>query len=328
VVAGYLENVAKEAVYLASQRRKWIAFTPSVVNAECLADNLNSLGITAAVVCGETPKQERQDLIQDFRSGQIHCLVTVLALSVGFDVPDVDCIIWCRPTKSPVLYVQGMGRGTRIADGKENCLVLDFTDTVERLGPVDIIKGRVKRAGGNTEGPYSICPECGERNAAKALICTACGATIREEEAKPVDAKVSLAALLSAQAEAVLVWHDVTRVKYAIHRKEGKPDSMRVDYYSGILQCASEWVCIEHTGYARQKAVSWLNQREANQRAHKWSIDYQSDLVLYAVDTLNSWSMDVEGVLDFIAHHGLKEPTRIATRKNGKYTEVKDYEFN
>jgi DNA repair protein RadD len=235
-------------------------------------------------------------------------LVTVLALSVGFDVPDVDCIIWCRPTKSPVLYVQGMGRGTRIADGKENCLVLDFTDTVERLGPVDIIKGRAKRAGGNTEGPYSICPECGERNAAKALICTACGATIREEEAKPVDAKVSLAALLSAQAEAVLVWHDVTRVEYKLHRKEGKPDSMRVEYYSGILQCASEWVCFDHIGYASQKAVVWWLQR-SQLRSFPNSVAHAIDVLQQDPDYLQA-------------------PSRIATRKNGKYTEVKDYEFN
>ena len=311
VVAGYLEQVAKEAVYMASQRRKWIAFTPSVANAECLADNLNSLGITAAVVCGETPKQERQDLIQDFRSGQIHCLVTVLALSVGFDVPDVDCIIWCRPTKSPVLYVQGMGRGTRISPDKENCLVLDFTDTVERLGPVDIIKGRAKRVGGNTEGPYSICPECGERNAPKALICTSCGATIREEEVKPVDAKVSLAALLSAQAETMLVWHDVTRVEYKLHRKPGKPDSMRVDYYSGILQCASEWVCFDHIGYASQKAVAWWLQR---------SLDIDNTYP-------NSVARAIEVVMGERPDY-LRTPRRIATRKNGKYTEVKEYEFD
>jgi len=94
------------------------------------------------------------------------------------------------------------------------------------------------------------------------------------------------------------------------------------------LRCASEWVCIEHTGYARQKAVNWLNEREANQRAHKWWIDHSNDLVVHAVDTLNSWSMDVGGVLDFINHHGLKEPTRIATKQNGKFTEVKEYEFS
>ena len=77
--------------------------------------------------------------------------------------------------------------------------MLDFTDTVERLGPVDIIKGRAKRTGGPQEAPFSICPACGDRNTASALICASCGAVIREEVVKPQDAKVSYAALLSAQ---------------------------------------------------------------------------------------------------------------------------------
>ena len=237
VVDTYLLQVATEATRIASERMKWIAFTPSVANAESLAEKLCKFGITSAVVCGETPAPKRESLIRQFKAGQIHCLVTVLALSTGFDVPDVDCIIWCRPTKSPVLYVQGMGRGTRIAPGKTDCLVLDFTDTVERLGPVDIIKGRAKvKRSGDQDGPYSICPDCGERNLPVAMVCVHCGATIREEVAKPMDAKVSYAALLSAQREQALTWHDVTRVDYKLHRKPGKPDSVRVDYYSGLLR--------------------------------------------------------------------------------------------
>ena len=302
----YLSKVALEAVKIASERKKWIAFTPSVKNAESLADKLNSLGIVSAVVCGETPKQEREDLIRQFKEHQIHCLVTVLALSVGFDVPDVDCIIWCRPTRSPVLYVQGMGRGTRIADGKTDCLVLDFTDTVERLGPVDTIQGRAKKRSGTQEAPYSICPNCGERNAPTALVCIHCGGQIREEEAKPLDAKVSLAALLSNQASiSELIWHDVTRVDYGLHRKEGKPDSLRVDYYAGLLRVATEWVCFSHIGYARQKAENWWMRREKK-----------------------SMPSGTQEALEWLEFHNIEEPVRIATRKNGKYTEVKDYEFN
>jgi DNA repair protein RadD len=305
-VEKYLAKVAIEATRIASERKKWIAFTPSVANAESLADKLNELGIVSAVVCGETPKQEREDLIRQFKNHQIHCLVTVLALSVGFDVPDVDCIVWCRPTKSPVLYVQGMGRGTRIADGKTDCLVLDFTDTVERLGPVDTIQGRAKKKSGSQEAPYSICPDCGERNAPAALVCVHCGATIREEEAKPMDAKVSYAALLSSQtAAAELVWHDVSRVDYKLHRKEGKPDSMRVDYYGGLLRVASEWVCFNHVGYARQKAENWWMRREKK-----------------------SIPSGTQEAIDWANFYDIEEPVRIATRKNGKYTEVKEYEFN
>lgn len=302
VVDTYLWKVAQEAVVMAHHRRKWIAFTPSVANAESLSDKLNERGIVSAVVCGETPAQERANLIRDFKAHQIHCLVTVLALSTGFDVPDVDCIIWCRPTKSPVLYVQGMGRGTRIAPGKEDCLVLDFTDTVERLGPVDIIKGKSKtKRAGDQSAPFCICPECGERNAPAALICAACNAIIKEPEvAKPLDAKLSYAALLSAQMLAVNTWHDVTRVDYKLHRKSGKPDSVRVDYYDGLLCCASEWICLDHGGFARSKALAWCDKR-------------------------NGCQASTEELL--ATGYTLKTPTRIATRKNGKFTEIKEYEF-
>ena len=305
-VEKYLAKVAIEATRIASERKKWIAFTPSVANAESLSDKLNKRGIVSAVVCGETPKQEREDLIRQFKNHQIHCLVTVLALSVGFDVPDVDCIIWCRPTKSPVLYVQGMGRGTRIADGKDDCLVLDFTDTVERLGPVDTIQGRAKKRSGPQEAPYSICPDCGERNAPAALVCIYCQGQIREEEeAAPMDAKVSLAALLSSASEiGELIWHDVTRVDYAIHRKEGKPDSLRVDYFSGLLRTASEWVCFDHHGYAKEKAYQWWARRNPN------GIQPNNTFVAFGLSKQ------------------LASPARIATRKNGKYTEVKHYEFD
>jgi DNA repair protein RadD len=205
-----------------------------------------------------------------------------------------------------VLYVQGMGRGTRIADGKTDCLVLDFTDTVERLGPVDTIQGRAKKRSGPQEAPYSICPDCGERNAPAALVCVHCGGQIREEEAKPMDAKVSYAALLSSQtAMAELVWHDISRTDYKLHRKEGKPDSMRVDYYGGLLRVASEWICFNHVGYARQKAENWWMRRERK-----------------------SMPSGTQDALEWLEFHDIEEPIRIATRKNGKYTEVKDYEFN
>jgi DNA repair protein RadD len=321
VVDGYLLQVAQEAAVFAQHRRKWIAFTPSVANAESLSDRLNERSIVSAVVCGETPAQEREQLISDFKANQIRCLVTVLALSTGFDVPDVDCIIWCRPTKSPVLYVQGMGRGTRIAPGKEDCLVLDFTDTVERLGPVDIIKGKSKtKRAGDQSAPFCICPECGERNAPAALVCVVCGGTIKEPEvAKPIDAKLSYAALLSAQMQAVTTWHDVTRVDYRLHRKPGKPDSLRVDYYDGLRCVANEWVCFEHTGYARQKAINWWLRLLSTQE-HLISVPDTVSTALKLIEAVKSVHKE-QGFA------GFKEPTRIATRKNGKYTEVKEYEF-
>ena len=94
---------------------------------------------------------------------------------------------------------------------------------------------------------------------------------------------------------------------------------MRVDYYDGLLCVASEWVCFEHTGYARQKAINW------------WIRLLSTEKELIAVpDTVSTALRLIEAVK--IVHPkqgivGFKEPTRIATRKNGKYTEVKEYEF-
>ena len=162
-VSDYLPAAADEACTLAADRHKWIAFLPTVANAEAFASLLNHRGIPALVVCGDTPKKEREQRIASFRRGDVRCLVTVLALATGFDVPDVDCIIWLRPTQSPVLYVQGAGRGLRIAEGKQNCLWIDFSDTTERLGPVDGIRGRKR-------GRKSWKPSRRSRCAANAAI--------------------------------------------------------------------------------------------------------------------------------------------------------------
>lgn len=261
-VAQYLPAVAEDAVRLAAERKKWIAFTPTVVNAHALADLLSARGIATAVVTGDTDKREREQHIEDFRAGRLRCLVTVLALATGFDVPDVDCIIWCRPTQSPVLYVQGAGRGMRPADGKADCLWLDYSDTTERLGPVDAIRGRKKRKGPvDPQAPYCVCENCGAHvRPASALVCPECGHQLREEE--PQHARqASDAAILSHQLRQKIITYPVADVRYSRHAKVGSPDSMRVDYYSGMRRVASEWVCLEHPGFAGAKAQAWWSRR-------------------------------------------------------------------
>lgn len=306
VVETYLQGVAEESVRLASGRNKWIAFTPSVLNARSLSEKLNYLGISSAVVVGDMPKVERDEFVNKFRKGELRALISVIALSIGFDVPDVDCLIWCRPTKSLNLYVQGFGRACRIAPGKVDALVLDFTDTVDRLGPVDLVKGKSKKGGG--DAPYCLCNECGARNHAAALVCAECGAWIKDPPKPKLDATASTAPVLSTQP-APIVWHDVSRVTYSVHKKEGKPDSLRVDYWEGFMVVASEWACFDHLGYARQKAEQWFTRRKP--------------------DGYNHMPGDVEQIMLWIkTGFCLKEPTRIATRKNGKYTEIVSHDFN
>ena len=262
-VEQYLESIADEACTLAAERRKWIAFCPTVANATHLQAILEARGVACAVVTGDTPKAERAERIEDFRGGKLRCLITVLALATGFDVPDVDCILWLRPTISPVLYVQGAGRGLRIAPGKTDCLWLDFTDTTSRMGPIDTIRGRAKprkRQDVDRGAPVRICDECGNLAPASASECPSCGFEF-PKPLPPKEAQASNAAVLSAQAQPSINTYEVTDVTYALHRKDGRPDSLRVDYYSGLRRVVSEWVCFDHGGFAGAKAQAWWRQR-------------------------------------------------------------------
>lgn len=302
-VQAYLPAAADEACKLAAQRLKWIAFCPTVDNAIEFANLLVQRGIRAEVVTGETPKQERAELIAEFRAGQVRCLITVLALATGFDVPDVDCIIWLRPTRSPVLYVQGAGRGLRIADGKHDCLWLDFSDTTERMGPVDTIKGRKRPKKKDREdvAPNRICDNCGERMPIAATECPSCGAAV-EIEIDPKEArKASNAAILAEQAAPRIVAYPVERVAYGLHTKAGSHDSLRVDYFSGLRRVASEWVCLDHQGFAGEEAWRWWHKRAPR--------EYTPSGTRQALEWIE-------------AGYTLAQPTEIVVNETGRFPEI------
>ncbi len=303
--ADLVRAAAAEIVRLAADRQRWLVFAVTVRHALHVLQAIRAHGIPAAMVTGETPMAERELYIRQFKAGTLRCLVNVAVLTTGFDVPEIDCIALLRPTKSPVLYVQIAGRGMRTAPGKADCLWLDFTDTTRDLGPVDQIKGRAPapkaQRGKPTkpqEVPKKICPECGNPAGAMALVCASCGYEY------PSDLKHGAAAdgaqVLGALAQAE---HRVTRVEYSAHRKEGKPTSLRVDYWSGLKQAASEWVCLEHEGYARAKANHWWAKRGTG-----------------------TPPASVAGALARLDE--LVEPLVIHTRKNGQFTEIVRYEFD
>ena len=141
------------------------------------ATPLCTRGIAAATVTAETPSREREGIIADFRRGDIRALTNVNVLTTGFDVPAVDLIAMLRPTLSTGLYVQMVGRGTRKADGKYDCLVLDFAGNVWRHGPVDRADGATGNGKNGSAGvkvdtvAAKRCPECGELNALRAAEC-------------------------------------------------------------------------------------------------------------------------------------------------------------
>lgn len=105
--------------------RRGIIFTPTVETAHATAEELTSAGVKTAVVSGETPRDERRRIFEDFRTGRIQALSNCMVLTEGFDAPWAEVAVIARPTQSQPLYVQMVGRVLRPWPGKERALVLD-----------------------------------------------------------------------------------------------------------------------------------------------------------------------------------------------------------
>lgn len=119
--------VARSIQELARDRRT-IVFCVTVAHARNLARALSLLGVPTGLIHGEMKKDARAEILARFRAGEIQAITNVAVLTEGFDDPGVSCIAMARPTRSPGLYSQCAGRGTRLHPGKEDCLILDFVD--------------------------------------------------------------------------------------------------------------------------------------------------------------------------------------------------------
>lgn len=119
--------VARSIQELARDRRT-VAFCVTVRHARHLAQALNAIGVPAGLVHGAMPPERRATELAAFRGGRLQVLTNVGVLTEGFDDPEVSCVAMARPTRSAGLYAQCVGRGTRLAPGKKDCLVLDFVD--------------------------------------------------------------------------------------------------------------------------------------------------------------------------------------------------------
>lgn len=162
-----------------------------------------------------------------------------------------------RPTLSPGLYYQMVGRGLRASPEKENCLVLDFAGNVMRHGPIDSLSSGWSGSHGDGEGepPMRICPMCRGVSHIAIARCNQCGYVWPVEEKRVHESRATTAPLLSSKARPRTV--RVNGVRYAVHKKTGRPDSMRVTYEYGICDSVSEWICVEHQGYAHRVAKDW-----------------------------------------------------------------------
>lgn len=128
---------------LKAGRKNILVFTRFVSEAKELSDYFNGL---AEMVSGETPKKEREQILNDFKSGQIRIVTNVGVLTTGFDFPELETIVLARPTMSLALYYQMVGRGMRPHIQKSSSWIVDLCQTYKRFGKVEQLELRAEKA--------------------------------------------------------------------------------------------------------------------------------------------------------------------------------------
>lgn len=259
-----VESACAEIAAETRSRRSTLIFAAGIAHGRHVVDVLRGRhGIDCGWIDGTTPAREREGTIERFRSGELRYLANVNVLTTGFDAPNVDCVALLRPTASPGLYYQMVGRGFRLAPGKEDCLVLDFGGNVMRHGPVDDLQLR-ERNPGSRDAPMKECPGCNALVPIATCECPECDHVFSEPEREKHAPTATTEEVLSGRKPPKV--QPVFEVRYFVHWKRTDPDApptMRVEYRTGLGTYQREWVCFDHPagGYARRKAEEWWRMR-------------------------------------------------------------------
>lgn len=198
----------------AADRRCSLFFCCSIAHAEIVMDAVARYvgSERVAMVNGETETKARKKIIEDARAGKYKALINVDVLTTGTDIPVIDCVVFLRATKSTSLWIQAVGRGLRLCEGKSNALILDMAGNWERFAGIDdplvvqanasmrtdgvsysFIKDELAKLGIEEDEEYrgttKECPSCGESQPGGVKVCRRCGHVFISHSFTPAEIK-------------------------------------------------------------------------------------------------------------------------------------------
>lgn len=306
-------------------RQSVLVFCVDIAHCTMVANAFEKHGIKAPFVTAKTKAEDREKIVKQFKAGKLLVVLNVNVYTEGFNAPNVDCIVLLRPTLSPGLYSQMVGRGLRIPNNvasnlpgrdvsavaihaetcsqKVDCLVLDFASCIDEHGPIDLLGGE--------RTVLAVCYNCRESFSRAIRICPACGTELPKAEIERAAAeemnkrlhgkKASQKAILSG----VPMTLKVDQVMCSRHKKEGSPDSLRIQYRCG-MDMYHEWVCLNHPGEIRFKAQQWYRERLGGSPKNHVSVGDALSYMFLNSD-LKTWTQTITVV------------------KIGKYWKIVDY---
>lgn len=331
-----LDHLTKQAVAemvdLGRDRKSWLIFCNGVDHSFAIRDEIRRHGITCETVTGDTPDDERDRILQGIKDGSIRAVTNNAVWTTGIDIPNIDLIGMLRFTMSGGLLLQMAGRGTRIMIDvndiesakerreailnsiKPNCLFLDFAKNIERHGFLDQIKAKEKGKKQEGVAPMKGCPECFSICHAAAPKCKDCGYEFPKNEKEGFSSAYK-GSILGSEPEI----RPVIAVEYSIHNqnKEGKTPCLMVRYTHPEGKPTKEYICLQHDGFAYQKAMKWWNLRDGpfiEGATVKFIVD---NGMCDGLKTPESITVGMDGKWErILSHNGLKKPEFLPDRKS------------
>ncbi|MCK9592831.1 MAG: DEAD/DEAH box helicase [Methanoregula sp.] len=292
-----IKEAVDEIITYGSNRKSWMIFCAGVQHAHNVLAEIQSRGICADIVTGDMQTKDRDEVIRKFKAGEIRAIVNVNVLTKGVNVPECDLVVLLTATKSTAKYAQMAGRGLRVFPGKENCLLLDMGNNVVTHGELDNL--RPIKTGNGGAPPLKQCPSCQSLIYASLRECPQCGYKYPEQEPLPTHGTVAFSgAVLTDQIEPY--WAHVKFVEYFRHKKEGKPDSLKISYITHGGEKYNHWLAIDHRGFAAAQALRWLEQI----RSDATSVDE-------ALDECMKWPI----------------PRKIKCKQDGKFVRIIEWDY-
>jgi DNA repair protein RadD len=322
-------SALEEILEYGKTRKSWLLFCSGVKHAHHVRDALIRRGIAAACVTGDTPGEERNRIIQDFKAGTIQALTNCDVLTTGFNAPGVDLLVMLRPTKSTGLYVQIIGRGMRnvwppgfnsniatveerlaaiAASVKPNFLCLDFSGNIAYHGPIDRVDPKRPRGKGGGIAPVKVCPKCDSIIFAGFHTCPDCGYIwpVKPKHAPRAAALSILSDGENATDRPLDGWIRVRDVFYSRAQKDAsKPPTLRCTYTVEGGKTVYKWIAVESPNeYAQMRVKIWFTQ-------HGIAEAEIPRTVMEALRMINQF----------------KKPRRILVKPEGQYSTVLGYQF-
>jgi len=337
-----IESITKECVTeiieigKAENRHQWLVYTTGIDHCENVYNEFVKQGIT----CGRTHSKSPDDVkevLADYKAEKFQCLVVVGQAVKGFSHNGVELIAYMMKTKSTVKYEQTIGRGMRTnyapdmpldtrdqrlaaiaASRKPNFTLLDYGGIVAELGPVDAMNHKPKTKSREskldqeiTEPKVKFCPKCENPCQPAHRLCYTCGYEFPLSVELQAKADRQSAVMSDDVEPEVLKVYDITFKKHRKRTPEDAPPAtpvMRVTYHT-MMGDINEWVCFEHKGFARKKAVKW----------HKEHMPFHPNFIPHTIDEAIELMTGLQGAK---ATSRYAKPHEITAKKKGKFWEI------